>query len=181
MTWGDTMVRERWERRRQAALQRDMLPSWYATRRRRRTLAAAGLAALAMIWAATAVSWNLAPSDTAMAVSLPLLGLSVVVMLPVVTLLNVATRGSMSLAERLLDERQVAERLRSFTVAHRVMLGILVVLAVVVLSTDTEDVPMASVALGVVGLFETHMLLPVLVAGWRQADPPPGDEEDEDL
>lgn len=170
---------ERWSAYRREVLQRDTLPSWYATRGRRRALAAAGMTAMALIWAATAVSWNLAPSDTAMVVSLSLLGVSVLVTLPVISLLNIATRGTMSLSERLLDERQVAERVRSFAVAHRVMLGVLVAVAAVVLGTDTEEVPMAAVALGVVGLFETHLLLPVLIAGWRAPDPPP-DEEDEE-
>jgi hypothetical protein len=169
---------ERWSRRREEVLQRDLLPSWYATRRRRRALAAVGLAGLAMIWAGTVVSWNLAPSDTAMWVTVTLLTVSVVTTLPVVGALNIATRGTTSLAESRLDERQVAERLRAFTAAHRVMLAVLVAVVVGVLAADTEHVPMAAVVVGVVALFETHMLLPVLVAGWRMPDPPPDDEED---
>ena len=177
---GATAMWERWSRYREQTLQRDTLPSWYRTRRRRRTLAAAGLVALAMIWAGTVVSWNLAPSDTAMVVTITLLVLSVVIALPAVTLLNTATRGTTSLAEDRLDERQVAERLRAFTVAHRVMLGVLVVFTVVVLGTSSHEVPMAAVATGVIALLETHLLLPLLVAGWRQSDPPPDDDEDDD-
>ncbi|MBO2445214.1 hypothetical protein [Actinomadura nitritigenes] len=171
---------ERWTRYREAAVQSDRLASWYATRRRRRALAGGGLAGLAMIWAGTVVSWNLAPSDTAMWVTITLLAVSVATTIPVVSALNIATRGTMSLAESRLDERQVAERLRAFTVAHRVMLAVLVAVVVGVLAADAEHVPMAAVVVGVVALFETHMLLPVLVAGWRMPDPPPDDEDEED-
>ncbi|MDL4818709.1 hypothetical protein [Actinomadura opuntiae] len=171
---------ERWSRHREEVLESDLLPSWYATRRRRRGLAAAGLAGLAMIWAGTVVSWHLAPSDTAMVVTVTLLAVSVAVTLPVVSLLNIATRGTMSLAEHRLDERQVADRLRAFTAAHRIMLGVLVAVVVAVMASGTDRVPMAAVVVGVVALFETHMLLPVLVAGWRLPDPPPDDEDEED-
>ncbi|MBO2463167.1 hypothetical protein [Actinomadura violacea] len=177
---GETGMWERWTRRREEVLQSDLLPSWYATRRRRRALAGAGLAGLAMIWAGTVVSWNLAPSDTAMWVTISLLAVSVLTTIPVVAALNVATRGTTSLAESRLDERQVAERLRAFTVAHRVMLAVLVAVVAGVLAADTDHVPMAAVVVGVVALFETHMLLPVLVAGWRLPDPPPDDEDDDD-
>ncbi|WP_433139957.1 hypothetical protein ACQPZ8_40430 [Actinomadura nitritigenes] len=171
---------ERWTRRREEVLQSDLLTSWYATRRRRRALAAAGLAGLAMIWAGTVVSWNLAPSDTAMWTTIGLLAVSVATTIPVVAALNIATRGTTSLAESRLDERQVADRLRAFTVAHRVMLAVLVAVVVGVLAADTDRVPMAAVVVGVVALFETHMLLPVLVAGWRMPDPPPDDEDEAD-
>ncbi|MFF0522519.1 hypothetical protein ACFYTC_27750 [Actinomadura nitritigenes] len=169
---------ERWTRRREEVLQSDLLTSWHATRRRRRALAAAGLAGLAMIWAGTVVSWNLAPSDTAMWTTIGLLAVSVATTIPVVAALNIATRGTTSLAESRLDERQVADRLRAFTVAHRVMLAVLVAVVVGVLAADTDRVPMAAVVVGVVALFETHMLLPVLVAGWRMPDPPPDDEDE---
>src|SRR5437868_13802347 len=115
-----------------------------------------------------------------MYVTIALLALSVVVAIPVISALNTATRGTTSLSERRLDERQVAERLRAYTVAHRIMLGVLVVVAVVVLNTggDREThIPMAAIADGVVALFLTHMLLPVLVAGWRQPDAPPAAED----
>ncbi|MEU9025593.1 hypothetical protein [Actinomadura sp. NPDC048394] len=177
---GKPRMWERWTSHREEVLQSDLMWSWYATRSRRRALAAAGLAGLAMIWAGTVVSWHLAPSDTAMWVTITLLGVSVVTTVPVIGALNVATRGTMSLAESRLDERQVAERLRAFTVAHRIMLAVLVAVVVAVLAADTEHVPMAAVVVGVIALFETHMLLPVLVAGWRMPDPPPDDEEDEE-
>ncbi|QXJ24777.1 hypothetical protein AGRA3207_006170 [Actinomadura graeca] len=153
----------------------------HATRRRRRAAVVAGLAAVAMPWAACVVSWNHAPGDTATYATIALLCLSAVVAVPVIGVLGAATRGTTSLSERGLDERQVAERLRAHTVAHRIMLAVLVVVAAVVLGTGDgreAHIPMAAIADGVVALFLTHLLLPVLVAGWRQPDPPPDDEED---
>ncbi|WP_067461452.1 hypothetical protein [Actinomadura macra] len=175
-----TRIRDRWARAWDEALQREVLPSWYATRRRRRWVVVAGLVAVAMPWAGCVVSWNLAPGDPAMYASIALLGLSVVVAIPVFSALNTATRGTTSRSERRLDERQVAERLRAHTIAHRIMLGVIVVVAAVVLNTGggrEAHIPMAAIADGVVALFLTHLLLPVLVAGWRQPDPPPDDED----
>lgn len=173
-------MRDRWTCVREEALERNVLPSWRATRTRRRALVVAGTAAMAMIWAGAIVSWNLAPSDTAMYTTISLLAVSVVITVTVVTLLNTATRGMISLSERRLDERQVAERLRAHTVAHRVMMALLVVLVVVVLNIGDgreEHVPIAAIVVGVVALLETHLLMPLLVAGWRQPDPPPDDDD----
>ena len=41
------------------------------------------------------------------------------------------------------------------------------------------SVPMAAVGMCLVSLFFTQMVAPVLVAGWRQADPPPEDEDED--
>ncbi|HLV72731.1 MAG TPA: hypothetical protein VKY91_08095 [Vulgatibacteraceae bacterium] len=146
-------------------------------------LAGAGASAVAMLWAGTAVSWNLAPSDTAMYWTIGLLLASLLVVIPVISALNSATRGAVSLAERQLDERQVAERLRAYTVAHRVTLVVMAaVMAVVYFVTSggrEASVPMAAVGMCLVSLFFTQMVAPVLVAGWRQADPPPEDEDED--
>ncbi|GAA0575812.1 hypothetical protein [Actinomadura livida] len=173
-------MRTRWTEAQKEATEKDVLPSWHATRKRRRVLAGAGGAAIAMVWSGTVVSWNLAPSDTAMYWTISLLVLAVLIALPVITVLNAATRGTVSLAERDLDERQVAERLRAHAVAHRAMLVLLAVVVVAVLGVPGDRgtfIPMAAIVMGVVSLFLTHLLMPVLVAGWRQPDPPPDDEE----
>jgi hypothetical protein len=172
----------RWKRARKDAVEKEVLPSWHATRRRRRVLAGAGAAAIAMVWAGTVVSWNLAPSDTAMYWTIGLLVAAVAITLPVIVVLNAATRGTVSLAEAQLDERQVTERLRAYTVAHQVTLVLLAVVVVAVMSVPGDRgtfVPIAAVVTGIVSLFLTHLLMPVLVAGWRQADPPPDDEAED--
>ncbi|MFG2086386.1 MULTISPECIES: hypothetical protein [unclassified Spirillospora] len=176
-------MRTPWTRAQKDAIERDPLPSWHATRRRRRVLVGAGAAATAMVWAGTVVSWNLAPSDTAMYWTIGLLILAVLIAVPVISVLNIATRGTVSLSERQLDERQVAERLRAYTVAHQVMLVLLVVVVAVVFSVPGDRgtfIPMAAIVTGIISLFLTHLLMPVLVAGWRQPDPPPDDDEDEE-
>ncbi|XRQ03938.1 hypothetical protein ACN3XK_46210 [Actinomadura welshii] len=170
----------RWGRARKDAVEREVLPSWHATRRRRRVLAAVGGAAVAMVWAGTVISWNLAPSDTAMYWTVSLMVAALLISFPVITALNAATRGTASLPEARLDERQVTERLRAYTTAHQVMLVLLVVVVVAVLSVPGDRgtfIPIAAVVTGVVALFLTHLVMPVLVAGWRQADPPPDDED----
>ncbi|QFG25243.1 hypothetical protein [Actinomadura sp. WMMB 499] len=175
--------RRRWADSQQKGLERGTLPSWHRTRRRRRVTAGAGAAAAAMQWAGTVVSWHLAPSDTAMYWTIGLFLGSVVIAVPVAAALNTATRGATSLAEATLDERQIADRLRAHTIAHRLMLLLLVVLVVGVLSVQGDRstfVPIAAVVTGVVALFTTHLQLPLLVAGWRLPDPPPDDEDDLD-
>ncbi|WP_157433097.1 hypothetical protein [Actinomadura rifamycini] len=173
---------ERWARTQEQGLEEDRLRSWHRTRTRRRVTAAAGGLGLAMPWAGTVVSWHLAPSDTAMYWTIGLFIGYVVIVVPVYGALNIATRGTTSLAEDRLDERQVADRLRAYTIAHRAMLLLLVVLMLAVLAVEGDRdtfIPMAAIVTGVVALFSTHLALPVLVAGWRLPDPPP-DDEDED-
>ncbi|WP_143219685.1 hypothetical protein [Actinomadura sp. CNU-125] len=175
--------RRRWHKAQKEGMERGTLHSWHSTRSRRRVTVGAGAVAAAMPWAGTVVSWHLAPSDTAMWWTIGLFMAYVVITVPVTAALNSATRGMTSLAENELDERQVADRLRAYTIAHRTMLLVLVVLVVTVLSVEgdrTTFVPIAAVVTGVVALFTTHMTLPVLVAGWRQSDPPPDDEDDLD-
>ncbi|MFC6878759.1 MULTISPECIES: hypothetical protein [Actinomadura] len=175
-------VRERWDEQRLAALQTDRLPGWYATRRRRRTLVGAMCTALGLLWVDTGVSWRLAPSDTAMITNFVILAVVLAILFPAIVLLNTATRGTTSLRERQLDERQIGERLRAYTIAHRLTLWLLVAATVVVLNTGSgrdAHVPYAAIVLAAISLFMTHMLLPLLVAGWRLPDPPPDEDDDE--
>ncbi|GGV43921.1 hypothetical protein GCM10010182_80660 [Actinomadura cremea] len=176
-------MRRRWAKTHEEGLERNGMLSWHRTRKRRRVTVGAGALAIAMPWAGTVVSWNLAPSDTAMWWTIGLFMGYVVIVIPVISALNTATRGTISLAENRLDERQVADRLRAYTIAHRTMLVLLVVLMAAVLGVDSDRdtfVPMAAIVTGVVALFTTHMAMPVLVAGWRLPDPPPDDEDEDD-
>ncbi|KAB8183095.1 hypothetical protein [Microbispora catharanthi] len=178
-------LRERWNLHVARAMEQDRLVALHRTRRRRRLLVVAGAASVLLLWADAAVSWAIAPSDTAVRVNLVLLVVMLAIYIPVVTALNSATRGLASLPESRLDERQVAERLRAHTYANRVMRLILAGLAVfVVVATwseaDKSQIPAAAVFLGVFALWWTHFLLPLLVAGWRLPDPPPDDDQDDE-
>jgi len=154
------------------------MPARFTARRNRRSLAVAGAGLLALLWLNAAVSWFLAPSDTAMVTTFVVLAVVVVVGIPVISWMVVVTRGATSLAERFLDERQVAERLRAFTVAHRIS-GLLI--AVVAMASTILDpglhLPSAAYFLVLFALFATHTQLPLLVAAWQAPDPPVDDEE----
>ena len=125
---------ERWQQAQAKAMERDLLPGWYATRGRRRLLAAAGMFAVGLMWVDAAVSWSIGPGDDSHPHQPHPVAVMFVIYMPTVTLLNIATRGVNELAERQLDERQVGERLRAIALAHRIMLGILVVLVAVALA-----------------------------------------------
>jgi len=169
--------RERVRRR----MEIDVLPSWYATRGRRRALAAAGLATTAALWADAVAAWALAPDRGMFTVHYALLAAATVVAAPVIVLLNVATRGVTHLAERHLDERQIGERLRAQAVANRITLGLITIAgAGVFLATFRQgaeaQVPGFAVILILYALGMTHLMLPLFVAAWRMPDPPPPDE-----
>lgn len=169
---------ERWQQAQAKALERDLLPGWYATRGRRRLLAAAGVLSLVIIWVDAVVTWALAPGDDAALVSFILLAVMLVLYLPAVTLLNIATRGVTALSERDLDERQVSERLRATALAHRVTTGILVAFFIAVFSVGVLQgpgyfLPGAALTTLAVALMLTHFVLPLLISAWRLPDPPP--------
>ncbi|WP_432924560.1 hypothetical protein ACQPZZ_29905 [Microbispora sp. CA-135349] len=178
-------LRERLDGHIARAMEEERLVALHRTRRRRRLLVVAGAASVLLLWADAAVSWAIAPSDTAVRVNLVLLVVMAAIYIPVVTALNSATRGLASLPESRLDERQAAERFRAHTYANRVMrlvLGALAVFVVVATWDEGEkpQIPGAAVFLGVFALLWTHFLLPLLVAGWRLPDPPPDDDQDDD-
>ncbi|MGI5155629.1 hypothetical protein [Microbispora sp. CA-102843] len=175
--------RERWRAHVARSMESELFLPLYRTRARRRLLVASGATGLLMMWADAVVSWRIAPSDTAVTVDLVLLALMLVFYLPAVTALNAATRGLASLPERRLDERQVAERLRAYTKANTLMRVVLTVVVMAVFASMWGDgreaaAPAAAVILGLAALWLTHLILPLLVAGWRMPDPPP-DEPDE--
>ncbi|WP_432865167.1 hypothetical protein [Microbispora rosea] len=179
MNWG-----ERWHAHTARSMEHAMFVPLYRTRARRRLLVATGATGLLVIWADAIVSWYIAPSDTAVTVNFVLLAVALVCYLPSVTTLNAATRGLASLPERRLDERQVAERLRAYTVANTLMRLILTLILALVLASMWGDgpaarVPGAAIALGLIAMWLTHLVLPLLVAGWRLPDPPPDDDHDD--
>ncbi|GGK64408.1 hypothetical protein Ppa06_18850 [Planomonospora parontospora subsp. parontospora] len=166
------------------AVQMDILPGWYATRGRRRLLAATGAFSLGLAWAMAGVVWVAGPDEGARWIVLTLLAVMLVIYLPAVTLMNVATRGMTALTERNLDERQVGERLRATAVAHRLMTRLLAALAcltlVVGLLRGREHmVPGSTLLYLSLAVALTHFVLPLIVSCWRMPDPPP-DDEDED-
>jgi len=173
--------KESWRQTRVEVMRRDHLPGRYATRGRRRLIASAVVLSLALLWADVAVSWTGAPSDGADLSDFALLALSLVIYLPAVSLLNIATRGVVDLSERDLDERQVGERLRTVAIAHRLTTGILAAVFVMALALGValgREYSMpgdASFAL-TLALALTHFVLPLVVSGWRLPDPP-GDED----
>ncbi|MBB2913149.1 cellobiose-specific phosphotransferase system component IIC [Streptosporangium becharense] len=177
----------RWRRSQLEAMQRDYLPGWYATRARRRLLAGAVAFALATFWVNAVVTWVTPGAGAGWAdggaswADVVLWAAILVVYLPSVTLLNVATRGVTALAERDLDERQVSERLRAVGITHRIMTGILVALFAATLAVSLYhgrgySVPGVALLMLAIALFMTHFVLPLIVSGWRLPDPPPDDD-----
>ncbi|GIH90423.1 hypothetical protein ACFFMN_07955 [Planobispora siamensis] len=173
---------ERWQRSQAEVMQRDMLPAWYATRERRRVLAAAAVFALALGWVNAVVAWVMGPTQTQRWIVLTLLVVMMVVYLPAVTLMNVATRGVTALAERQLDERQRGERLRAVALSHRTTTVILALLAVVFLVNGMAQgrghtVSGSAMLHLFLALALTHFVLPLIVSCWRLPDPPPDDDD----
>ncbi|MQY03183.1 hypothetical protein [Actinomadura macrotermitis] len=164
------------------AIERSNRPTRYGTRKGRRMLARAGFACLALLWADAAVSWALAPSDAAMYTNLAAILIAFPVGFWVFGNLVPATRGTVGLAEHLLDERQVSERLRAHAIAHRLGLGLLVVVFATVMSAmpgegRASHVAGAAVLLLFFALLFSVALLPYLIIAWRLPDSPPEDEE----
>ncbi|MGV9310280.1 hypothetical protein [Nonomuraea sp. NPDC003727] len=170
-----------WEKRRERL---ENLPAGrlWATRPARRRLVAVAVAALVLLWAGLVVIARYAPSDLARNVYLSMFGISLLAGLPVTGWLHAGTRGVLYLPERFLDERQLAERRRAFTSAHRatsLVLGSLLVLANLWSFEGgrlTFTVPVALLAPLALTLFVTHYTIPLLVAAWQATDPPDDDE-----
>ncbi|TDB83399.1 hypothetical protein E1264_28625 [Actinomadura sp. KC216] len=157
------------------------MPARYARRRPRRVLAGAGAVTLGLLWVDAAVSWVVAPSDTAVIVNLVVLGVLLAIGLPLATQLVALTRGLTAKRERELDERQLTARLRAFATAHRAST---VVIAAVLLTTMLADrdgrdsqIPGAALFLILFALLVTHIFLPLIVAAWQLTDPPAEDDE----
>jgi len=158
------------------------IPARYAKQRARRALAVAGGACLSLLWVDAAVSWVLAPSDTAMIFNFVVLGILVVTGLPLSGSLIAVTRGMTFKSERELDEREQAGRLRAFSAAHKCTSLVMFVVLLVTMLVDRDgrdsQIPGAALFLILFALLVTHVLLPLIVAAWQMPDPP-ADEDDE--
>ncbi|RAY11355.1 hypothetical protein DPM19_30490 [Actinomadura craniellae] len=112
-----------------------------------------------------------------------LLLLALAVLLPawcVVTgMLNAATRGLLELRARVLDERQLAERGRVCTLAHRASLGLqLAALAISGVHLQSAANPSAGPVVGLmVVVLMAHWLLPLWTAAFTARDEPEPDDE----
>lgn len=154
----------------------------YARGRPRRVLAVVSGACLGLFWVDAAVSWFLAPSDTAMIVNFVILGVGVVAGALLGGMLIAATGGTIARRWHELDERELTGRFRAFTTAHRCTTAVIaLVIAVIMIATTGEGedmhVPGAALFLILFALLVTHVLLPLVVATWQMPDPP-ADEDD---
>ncbi|WP_371784084.1 hypothetical protein [Streptosporangium subroseum] len=157
-------------------------PTWYATRRGRRILAGVGAASVGMIWVSAIVCFYLAPSVTAMWITFALAGIASVIYIVFYSALIGATRGTIGLAERYLDERQSRERQKIQADARRGTMWILIALGVLFsLAVPRGElivqVPSAAITVLVLAMITTHLILPSLLAAWRLPDPMPDDED----
>ncbi|GII56135.1 hypothetical protein Pth03_45240 [Planotetraspora thailandica] len=171
-----------WEERRDRLESMPESRIW-ATRPARRRLVLVGVGALVLLWAGLVVIAQYAPSDLARNVYLSMFLVGVLIGLPVTRWLHAATRGALYLPEGFLDERQLTYRRQAYSSAHRattLVLCLLFVLANVVSYQEgalTIEIPLALLAPLALTLVATHCTIPLLIAGWRQPDPPPDDDE----
>ncbi|MFC4906113.1 hypothetical protein [Actinomadura gamaensis] len=173
-----TTPRTKHEERMLGILQAD-LPGRYATRSGRRNLVRAGIACLALFYASAVVCWILAPSDTAMYVTLACDGIGLLAGGTVLGQMVVVTRGTTRLPDHLLDERQAVEKLRAHSAAHRLTLLLLFVSLFGIelgMSLTGDHSPSAAVVVTFMALLVTVLSLPLLVATWRMPDPIPDEE-----
>ncbi|UNS98510.1 hypothetical protein MMF93_20155 [Streptomyces tubbatahanensis] len=148
---------------------------YHATRRARRRIVAAHLAATAV--AAAGMVTPLAVSSPWPLVALLVAGL---VWIPLMGLLNSMTRGLLELRPRVLDERQLAERGTVHALAYRisssVMAAALLGFYAAWLAGAGLDALAAPLATAGFGLLVLHWLLPHWIAALRVQDEPEDDE-----
>ncbi len=154
-------------------MNRDEARHWHASRGQRRVWTVAHI----VLTAATPAVFPLAGSNNVLLIA---------VLVPPVLfwcvctgVLNGSTRGLLELRARALDERQLAERGRVHTIAHRTQLGLLLCalagLAVTAGPAGADVDPRVLVAV-LLGLLLTHWLLPLWTAALRAPDEPDDDE-----
>ncbi len=149
--------------------------AWYATVSRRR------LAVAAHLTLTVAIGGLMTHLFLAEGEPLWVIAVMAVLLLPwmVATgVINGATRGLLELRERLLDERQSAERSRVLARAHHLTTLFLAAAAVTLLITGgaAGDAPKAYAAPLLIAVLVAHWLMPLWVAGWRAQDEPADDE-----
>ncbi|MEV4293607.1 hypothetical protein [Microbispora rosea] len=163
------------------AVKRALPPVWYGTRRGRRTTTLVGVAALALLWANPVTCWFLAPGATARWLTLGATAVALVIYSGVFAVLIAATDGVVGLTEEDLDERQLAERRRSYALAHRLtayMLGGAALLVGIVASAhDILEGPSVAAFTFLIAAWASHKVIPHLVACWCLSDAPPSDDE----
>ncbi|GAB2878549.1 hypothetical protein [Streptomyces mayteni] len=157
-------------------MNREEARSLHAGRGRRRAWTGAHV----VLTAATSAAFPLAGDNGALLIGLVI---PLVLLWCVCTgVLNSATRGLLELRERALDERQLAERGRVFTVAHRAQLSLTLAavggLGLLHLLTDdgSEGVSVEVLLVALFGLGLTHWLLPLWTAMLRTPDEPADDD-----
>ncbi|MQY14664.1 hypothetical protein SRB5_48400 [Streptomyces sp. RB5] len=159
-----------------------LVPARYARRRPRRVLAGVGAGLLGLLWVDAAVSWVLAPSDTAMIVNFVVLGVLLAAGLPVAARLVAITGGTTSRREQELDERQRGLRLRAYSTAHGATTFVMILVLAVTMVADRggreSQIPGAALFLILFAMLATHVLLPLVVAAWQLPDPPADDDEE---
>ncbi|MEV4252771.1 hypothetical protein AB0J52_06330 [Spirillospora sp. NPDC049652] len=156
------------------------VPSRYATQRGRRNLVRAGIACLALFYVSAVVCWALAPSETAMYVTLACDGIGLLAGGVILGRMILVTRGTTRLPDHLLDERQAAEKLRAHATSHRLTVLLLFVALFGIelgMTSDGDHSPSAAVVVTFAALLVTVASLPLLVSTWRMPDPIP-DEDD---
>lgn len=96
------------------------------------------------------------------------------------SVLIVASEGVVSLAEKNLDERQLAEKRHVYALAHRGgnwMLGAATtVVAVMSVGHSILRIPTAAAFMFMVAAWATHKIMPHLIVCWRLEDALPDDE-----
>jgi hypothetical protein len=135
-----------------------------------------------MIWISAIVCFHLAPSITAMWITFALAGIASVTYVVFYSALIGATRGTVGLSERYLDERQSRERQKIQADARRGTMWILIALGVSLSLAVPGDelivrIPSAAITVLVLAVIATHMILPSLLTAWRLPDPLPDDED----
>ncbi|WP_049578039.1 hypothetical protein [Streptomyces sp. SBT349] len=169
-----TVQPTRYDRAMLDVMNREEPRSWHARRGQRRVWTVAHMA----LTVATPAAFPLAGENAVLLIALvvPL----VLAWCVCTGVLNSSTRGLLELRARVLDERQLAERGRVHTVAHRAQTGLMAAglggLGLAHLVTDGGVDPLAPAAV-LVGLLLTHWLLPLWTAALRAQDEPTADEE----
>ncbi len=92
--------------------------------------------------------------------------------------INIATRGLLELRERVLDERQSAERSRVLALAHRATTLLLAaaVLGLLAAGMAAGHAPKAYAGPVLIAVLVVHWLMPLWVAGLRAQDEPTEDD-----
>ncbi|MET9439296.1 hypothetical protein [Streptomyces sp. NPDC006610] len=147
----------------------------HATATRRRLVVAVHAVLTAAI-GALLVHLFLAPGEPVWA--LVAAGLLLLPWMVATGIINSATRGLLELRERILDERQAAERRRVLARAHRVTMLLLLVAVAALLTAGAIDghAPRAYAAPVLVAVLVVHWLMPLWVAGLTARDEPAEDE-----